>query len=63
MKFSRLLWKSFDVTVIDGIVNGVGRITRGFGGVLKWLQSGLVKDYALSVLVGVVVIIGYLVLR
>lgn len=61
--FSRFLWKWFDEAVIDGIVNGVARVTRGCGGVLRWLQTGLVKDYALSILVGVVVIIGYLVLR
>ena len=60
---SRFLWKWFDEAVIDGIVNGVARLTRGCGGVLRLLQSGLVKDYALSILVGVVVIIGYLVLR
>ncbi|MDQ7782247.1 MAG: NADH-quinone oxidoreductase subunit L [Desulfomonilaceae bacterium] len=63
VKFSRFLWKAFDDAVVDGIVNGLARLTRGFGGVLRQLQSGLVKDYALSIMVGVVVIIGYLVLR
>jgi NADH-quinone oxidoreductase subunit L len=63
VQFSRFLWKAFDEAVIDGIVNGVARLTRGCGGVLRWLQSGLVKDYAFSILVGAVVIIGYLVLR
>jgi len=61
--FSRFLWKAFDESVVDGIVNGVARLTRGCGGVLRWLQTGLVKDYAFSILVGVVVIIGFLVLR
>ncbi len=61
--FSRFLWKSFDDLVIDGIVNGVARLTQGWGGVMRWLQSGLVKDYALSILFGVLVVIGYLVLR
>lgn len=63
VRFSRFLWRAFDDAVVDGIVNGVARFVRGWGGVLRWLQSGLVKDYALSILVGVVVIIGYLVLR
>ncbi|MFH1114105.1 MAG: NADH-quinone oxidoreductase subunit L [Pseudomonadota bacterium] len=61
--FSRFLWKAFDESVVDGIVNGTARLTRGCGGVLRRLQSGLVKDYAFSILVGAVVIIGYLVLR
>ena len=63
VEFSRFLWKAFDETVVDGIVNGVARVVRGWGGVLRWLQSGLLKDYALSILVGIVVVIGYLVLR
>lgn len=63
VQFSRFLWKAFDDAVVDGIVNGVARLVRGWGGALRWLQSGLVKDYALSILVGVVAVIGYLVLR
>ncbi len=63
VKFSRLLWKSFDESVIDGIVNGVAGLTRYWGSVLRRLESGLVKDYALSILVGMVVIVGYLVMR
>jgi NADH-quinone oxidoreductase subunit L len=63
VNFSRFLWKNFDDLVIDGIVNGVARLAQGWGGVMRWLQSGLVKDYALSILVGVLVVIGYLVLR
>ena len=51
MEFSKLLWKKFDEAVIDGVVNGVGAVTQAFGGVsLRLLQTGFVKDYALSVL-------------
>lgn len=60
--FSRFLWKAFDETIVDGIVNGVGALTRGVGSVMRWLETGLVKDYALSILFGVLVIIGYIVL-
>ncbi len=63
VKFSKMLWKEFDELVIDGAVNGVGKVTRGFGSLLSHLQSGLVKDYALSILFGATVVIGYLVLR
>jgi len=63
VNFSRFLWKAFDDAVIDGIVNGVATVTRDFGSTLRRFQSGLVKDYALSILVGVLVVIGYLVLR
>ncbi|MDA8405537.1 MAG: NADH-quinone oxidoreductase subunit L [Deltaproteobacteria bacterium] len=63
VEFSRFLWKKFDEAVIDGIVNGVAAVVRTFGSVLRLLQTGLVKDYALSVLVGAMVVIGYLLLR
>jgi NADH-quinone oxidoreductase subunit L len=62
VNFSRFLWKAFDESIVDGIVNGVGALTRGVGSVLRWLETGLVKDYALSILFGVLVIIGYIVL-
>ncbi|HMK37676.1 MAG TPA: NADH-quinone oxidoreductase subunit L [Desulfomonilaceae bacterium] len=63
VKFSRLLWKWFDEGFIDGMVNGTATVVRRFGSILRELESGLVKDYALSIVVGVVVVIGYLVLR
>ena len=63
VEFSKLLWKKFDEAVIDGVVNGVGAVTQAFGGVLRLLQTGFVKDYALSVLVGAIVVIGFLLLR
>ncbi|MGB6066678.1 MAG: NADH-quinone oxidoreductase subunit L [Desulfomonilaceae bacterium] len=63
ISFSRLLWKGFDDAVIDGIVNGVAHAVRGCGAYLRKIETGLVKDYALSILVGAVVVIGYLVLR
>ncbi len=39
--------------MIDGIVNGVANLVRGWAGWLRLVQTGLVKDYALSILVGV----------
>ncbi len=43
-----------DQTIIEGIVNGLGRVTVVVGGGVARLQSGLVGLYALSVLVGVI---------
>ncbi len=61
--FSRFLWKRFDEGIIDGIVNGSASVVRGCSGVMRLAQTGLVKDYALSILVGALVVIGYLVLK
>ena len=56
--FSNFLWKGFDVVVVDGIVNGVAAVVRGFSGVLRHVQTGMVHNYAFSMVLGVVVIVG-----
>jgi NADH-quinone oxidoreductase subunit L len=56
---TRLLWRGFDAGVIDGTVNGVGLVVRGWSAVLRRLQTGSVRAYAMSTFIGVVVIIGY----
>ncbi len=52
-----VLWKGMDEGLIDGIVNGVGDTARGFGGVLRLIQSGNIRSYATWVLLGSVVVI------
>ncbi len=63
VRASRWLWRFVDEKIVDGIVNGVASVAILFGSGLRRLQTGLVKDYALSILIGVVAVIGYLVLR
>ena len=53
------LWRVADVKVIDGAVNGVAGIVDEGASVLRRLQSGSVRTYAGSVIVGVVLILGY----
>ena len=53
------LWRGFDATLIDGTVNGVGLVVRGWSAVLRRLQTGSVRAYAMSLLIGVVTIVGY----
>ena len=53
------LWRGFDVRVIDGAVDGTGAIVAGSAGVLRLLQTGSVRTYAGSMLIGVVVVLGY----
>jgi NADH-quinone oxidoreductase subunit L len=54
-----LLWERFDAGIIDGAVNGVGTITAALAGVLRPLQSGLVRHYALLILAGAVALLGW----
>jgi NADH-quinone oxidoreductase subunit L len=52
------LWKA-DARVIDGAVNGTGTIIQGTGTALRAMQTGSMRAYAVSVLLGVVLIVGY----
>ena len=52
-----------DQQFIDAIGNGLGSLTRGVSTFLRRFQNGFVRSYALAVLFGVVLIIGYLLIR
>jgi NADH-quinone oxidoreductase subunit L len=54
---------SFDLGVIDAIANGLGGGTQSLAASLRRIQTGYVRNYALSVFIGVVVLVGYLILR
>jgi NADH-quinone oxidoreductase subunit L len=56
---STVLWRGVDAGLIDGTVNGVGLVVRGWSAVLRRLQTGSVRAYAMSLFAGVVVIVGY----
>ena len=58
-----LLWKVVDAEVIDGAVNGAGAVVQTSAGWLRRLQTGSVRVYAVSVLLGVVLVLGYYVWR
>ncbi len=54
-----VLW--FDINVIDGMVNGAGKLIYFAGDQMKRLQTGFVGHYALMVVAGIVLIMGYLI--
>jgi NADH-quinone oxidoreductase subunit L len=58
-----LLWKVVDAEVIDGAVNGAGTAVETGARWLRRLQTGSVRVYAASVLLGVVLVLGYYVWR
>jgi NADH-quinone oxidoreductase subunit L len=53
------LWKTLDVRLIDGAVNGVGAAAQGGSDALRRLQTGSVRAYAVSLFLGVVMVLGY----
>jgi NADH-quinone oxidoreductase subunit L len=58
-----VLWKGADAALIDGSVNGVGKVVQGTSSALRRLQSGSVRAYAASLFLGVVLILGWYLLR
>ena len=52
-----------DARVIDGVVNGMGTVVRGGGDVLRKVQTGYVRNYALGVAFGATVLLGWVMVR
>jgi len=52
---------NIDLGIIDGFANGLATVTKGLAARTRRLQTGFVRNYALAVFVGVVVILGYLI--
>jgi NADH-quinone oxidoreductase subunit L len=62
-RLTQFLAKPIDLGIIDGIANGLANVAQGSGSLLSKLQTGYVRNYAFSIFVGVVAILGYLVFR
>lgn len=56
---SLIFWKIFDIRMIDGFVNGLARFFGSLSERFRILQTGFVRNYALSFLIGVVILVGY----
>jgi NADH-quinone oxidoreductase subunit L len=53
----RGFWRGGDQTVIDGlIVNGSARVVGWFSGVIRLIQSGLLNQYAVAMLFGLLIL-------
>ena len=56
----QVLWKGVDVGVIDGAVNGAGVTVRGASALLRLVQTGSIRAYAASLMLGALLILGFL---
>jgi NADH-quinone oxidoreductase subunit L len=61
--FAKFCATVIEVKVIDGAVNGVGRLTRAAGGSLRKVQTGYVRQYALGIVLGTVVLLAWMLSR
>lgn len=57
-----VLWQFTDVKIIDGAVNGTAKLIDYLSGVLKKLQNGLTQVYALSMVIGIAVVLFWIIL-
>ncbi len=54
---ARMLWKVVDVLIIDGVLNAGAFLVELVGDVLRFLQTGNVRNYALTFLIGIVALL------
>jgi NADH-quinone oxidoreductase subunit L len=59
LRLSTWCWKAIDLAIIDGAVNGTGRVVRAAGSGLRKLQTGQVQAYALCIVFGAVLLVAY----
>ncbi len=53
---NKILWKFFDVKIIDGLVNGSASVTVRISEVIRKIQTGFVQNYALIMFAGIIAI-------
>ena len=63
VRLSNWLWHTADDGFIDWIANGLARVAAEAGSGLRLVQTGLVQNYALFIVFGVIFVLGYMILR
>jgi NADH-quinone oxidoreductase subunit L len=58
IRLSRILWQVGDVTIIDGVPNGLAELTSDGSRQVVKIQTGSLAVYAFAMLIGVVVLVG-----
>jgi NADH-quinone oxidoreductase subunit L len=53
----------FDAQVVDGAVNGAGIVTRSTSGVVRKVQTGFVRSYAVILSIGVLLVLAWFLFR
>ena len=53
------LWRALDVRSIDASVNGVAGVVGGSSDLLRRIQTGSVRAYAASLVLGVALVLGF----
>jgi len=63
LNLALILWKRFDVLVIDGAANGLASLVKLAGMVIRKTETGYLRNYALSLIFGATLILVYFIFR
>jgi NADH-quinone oxidoreductase subunit L len=55
-RLSRWLWRVMDLRIVDGVVTGTTGLVRGLASAFAGWQSGYVRNYALTMFIGVILV-------
>ncbi|MGQ9897709.1 MAG: NADH-quinone oxidoreductase subunit L [Acidobacteriota bacterium] len=55
------LWQGLDVSIVNGLVDGVGRSLLGLGATLREMQSGYARGYVVMIFLATLLVLGYFV--
>ncbi len=61
LKAGAFLLKVADGWIIEGLVNGSAAAVQRLGGRLRRVETGYVQEYAFGIIVGAIVVVGYLI--
>jgi len=60
-RLARVLWKVVDVLIIDGVLNAAAFLVELCGDFLRFLQTGNVRNYALTFFLGLIALLVFVV--
>jgi len=63
LALANAFWKLVDALLIEGVVNGIGAFIAAQSAIWRRVQTGNVQHYALTFLAGVILVVGYFLLR
>jgi NADH-quinone oxidoreductase subunit L len=63
LKLGGFLLKVADGWIIEGVVNGTAAVVKRAGDRLRKVETGYVQEYAFGIIVGAIIVVGYLVVR
>jgi NADH-quinone oxidoreductase subunit L len=63
LNLALFLWKKLDVLVIDGTANGIAYLVQSLGSIVRRTETGYLRNYALSLMFGAMIILMYFIFR